>query len=1014
MPLYERRSWRTVVRSLHASAAIAITAIGIVSCNNEQAVAPQRPTAHGRPSDLVATSLGTASIPIPPTNAPNYAPECCYESSGGQPYVSTSVVVPANTPFRVRVNGTVTVSKNPVAQTLFPSLTNANFSKVGSYGAGGSGSNELMVMLVGVKAGGQTYPINFTGLQSGSSAPDSAVSNIKIYPYDLTIYVGRTGVAGAVGQGTTHADLYLLSSAQTLTVEKLTDLVHLTATPSYVHANAQVTFLATRDDGSTGVDSWHWQPDASQSWSTNTPCWWNNPCLFNVAASGTMTVYTSLGYANAHVTVYSNFTLTSDKSLANFGDTVTFTPKYDGVAGPAARWRWVPSDTSGDHTACANGVSPCKKGMHGSGTMWAYTATSGGDSASAQVTVRDKFELRAAPSLIAAGAVVTFRPYLNGQPTPAARWRWIPQGPGALWDNVAGCAAGATECHRATFVSGVMWASRSSSGGDSASALVTVSTDCGSAFAKRPSRQFANPGRAIVRPTEGRGGAASHAFTATAAACNDSATTSSDAGTDSLPTVPLHVVVETQGIDALPSAGNSTWPIGTVVPFQFLPKAGYDSAVVFVDDTLKKSGGMLARSGTLVMSVEHTIRVATDTNFALRPGMLGLQQRLRALINASDKPLAFARYLTWALDTTANPQIDEDLAIAEYLEFDPVADSANLARFDDALANYGFQIDVSGSQQHIVSILSPTDSISPVVADRARGRKTANGPARTSASTTSSNGVAFIYVNGIRTVESGAFASKRNLALLLNPASFPNSTVNYYWNRNSRGEIAAFGDQHLGCAGRALRDGTFRTALVALARYDACKVLAGAALVTFDDLAESMNQFVRLQWGIPITTASADADRLARIMAYYHQHAFQTVMVTHSQGNMVYADATTVLPSLEGGPVNTTSCTAGMSLASPINKSSFSVSGIFLDGMDINGDILTLIPLPNDFTPWLNSQAALDGQAAEAAAPVWLRPIIQDFWGPRIHDVDRNYFQGLLASTTTSRIRTLYNLCLSR
>jgi hypothetical protein len=106
-----------------------------------------------------------------------------------------------------------------------------------------------------------------------------------------------------------------------------------------------------------------------------------------------MTVYTSVGPATAHVSVFSSFTLEADKTTAYIGDTVTFTPRIDSATVPAARWRWAASDTSKHDTiACANNVSPCKKAMVTSGTMWAYlNATPGqGDSAGRFVTVLPK------------------------------------------------------------------------------------------------------------------------------------------------------------------------------------------------------------------------------------------------------------------------------------------------------------------------------------------------------------------------------------------------------------------------------------------------------------------------------------------------------------------------------------------------------------------------------------------------------------------------------------------------
>jgi plastocyanin len=111
------------------------------------------------------------------------------------------------------------------------------------------------------------------------------------------------------------------------------------------------------------------------------------------------------------VTVYTNFTLDADSTTVYIGDTVTFTPRFDGVAGSAAAWKWIPDDTAGDHVSCDNGISPCKKAIHGAGTMWAYTVTSAGDSASKHIAVLARRHLSLTPSdtvLVDTGSTVQF------------------------------------------------------------------------------------------------------------------------------------------------------------------------------------------------------------------------------------------------------------------------------------------------------------------------------------------------------------------------------------------------------------------------------------------------------------------------------------------------------------------------------------------------------------------------------------------------------------------------------
>lgn len=125
------------------------------------------------------------------------------------------------------------------------------------------------------------------------------------------------------------------------------------------------------------------------------------------------TCLSTIGYAQMYPIVYNgDLRLLASSSNVTYGDSVTFTPTYDGVAGPAGRWRWVPADTSDhDTVACAAFASPCKKKMVGSGTMWVYTGTSAGDSASKAVTVLPRRKLLLTPSdtiWVDSGATVQF------------------------------------------------------------------------------------------------------------------------------------------------------------------------------------------------------------------------------------------------------------------------------------------------------------------------------------------------------------------------------------------------------------------------------------------------------------------------------------------------------------------------------------------------------------------------------------------------------------------------------
>jgi hypothetical protein len=252
------------------------------------------------------------------------------------------------------------------------------------------------------------------------------------------------------------------------------------ANPAAIHPNQQVIFTASRDDGGPlNISTWYWQPDPGKPGSAGTACGWaaNPSCQKQVAGSGTMTVYADVGYATAHVIVYTNFTLDVDQSTVNFGNIATFTPKYDGVPGPAARWRFDPSDTTTHDTqACESGVSQCQKVMLTTGRMWAFTSlTPGqGDSDSKVVTVKEpKLYLRALTRSGAKGRTVTFEPNWSDDTTvTAATWAWAPD---TLPASTAACSGSPASCQAVIQQNGTMTATVSRQGiTRSASAHVTI------------------------------------------------------------------------------------------------------------------------------------------------------------------------------------------------------------------------------------------------------------------------------------------------------------------------------------------------------------------------------------------------------------------------------------------------------------------------------------------------------------------------------------------------------------
>lgn len=168
--------------------------------------------------------------------------------------------------------------------------------------------------------------------------------------------------AGAAPTTTQQVGLYAMSGSQSIRVETYTEALTLSAQPNYIHAGTPVKFTARRANSDSNVVMWGrgWTKDGGVS-AAGPSCGLENPCTSPVYGSGTMWVDAGINghtyRATTHVTVFSSFALDADRTTVDVGDSVTFTPKYDGVPGTAARWLWVPDDTAGDKSKCADNTA---------------------------------------------------------------------------------------------------------------------------------------------------------------------------------------------------------------------------------------------------------------------------------------------------------------------------------------------------------------------------------------------------------------------------------------------------------------------------------------------------------------------------------------------------------------------------------------------------------------------------------------------------------------------------------
>jgi hypothetical protein len=475
------------------------------------------------------------------------------------------------------------------------------------------------------------------------------------------------------------------------------------------------------------------------------------------------------------------------------------------------------------------------------------------------------------------------------------------------------------------------------------------------------------------------------------------------------------------GVAGTPFPTDTTYTAGAVIHYDLSASAGHEGLVVVVDDTIAPA------NGTVVMDTPHAIYAAADTILVATPDVQDMSARLMAVLNAADKPAAYSDFLQWYLDRSAvigSEQLANQLRVASYLSIDAVRDHDLLASFYSAMAGHLDVIDnYSGSPS--TYYFSPEDfgepgahaRRAPIVRrlvpragshfSRLSPQVQAGLPALGSAAGASLRATAsivtgppwpqepimFTYVNGIHTARLDAVDTKARMqALIYQMARFagpnPTAETSFYWNRDATGQMLAYSGVNE-CIGTFEDEFVVKAMLTSLVRYAQCKGTLFKRSVVNNDLLESLEQFIQLRYNRGIHVE--DARELATIDSTYHWWGYHTIHLSHSQGNMLVAQALQELPAREGHALQRGMCTAQLTMASPIPRANIPLDQYHLKGFTIRNDILLQLGLPNDFPRYeTDTSLALDSALAKVSADDRVKTLMK--FGTRIHDVNYSYF----------------------
>ena len=494
---------------------------------------------------------------------------------------------------------------------------------------------------------------------------------------------------------------------------------------------------------------------------------------------------------------------------------------------------------------------------------------------------------------------------------------------------------------------------------------------------------------------------------------------------------------------------DSTYADRSSVSYSYAARPGHMTPVVMLDDTLA------SLSGQILMDRDHSLEVVTDTIYTYA-GLTSLEKsiadRLTAWLAAPDKIAAerglIAYYLQLSSDGASSDALDAAQRVAAYVAIDPIRDAAALQQADDVLAGHSFYIDIySDNTFGIYDAVAPViptvaasriplgaagtgvggrnDSVLPrrlrpvgPVTYVSRHAQVTEGAARSldvSPGENPQESTHIVYTNGIWTPYGepntyGAAHSAQKLTQLVQ--QIPRfkkdwTTVVLHYNRTRSVQMQEYDRDHP-CDFAAVRDVGFLKIPFALVRYALCKGTRFERRITSIDLIEAAAQRVQLALNLPPT--NPDVDSLVHLIANLRNANNHVLLVGHSQGTLVDAQAIRALPAIEHHPLQVAhSCVAALALGPAASREHYPLDDYHVAGLLVEGDIIrTVFP-----TGWTSVTTA----RSQAAAPTIARSsdsLVAAFkYAKDLHDVDKTYF-GELAPDVGAALVVLHRECVAQ
>jgi hypothetical protein len=435
-------------------------------------------------------------------------------------------------------------------------------------------------------------------------------------------------------------------------------------------------------------------------------------------------------------------------------------------------------------------------------------------------------------------------------------------------------------------------------------------------------------------------------------------------------------VVHGPGVTGSPTSGDSGYKPGTKVRYAFDASPGYENVRVMLD------GDYVDPRGTLTMDQAHLLVATADMTVKLPPGREDLFQSARAILTSSNPAAAYQSHLNAVaklFDEVGDDEATRQLAIIEFLAYDPVRDAAALVRVDAALAGREFFL----TRESSLSIVKP-------------------GPLRSldvTRNEVETPSTAY-YVNGVLNDFTQAQGSTRALVSIVRETNAPSVTsVRLLYNRTYSAQMTSLEERTTMCLQDLARGEPFLGGLSLKFRYLRCLGDYAQHFTTNFDLVESARQVLELT-NTTTLVSEADARSFGNVLAGEMKLGRNIILVPHSQGNLMVQQTINVL-NASFKTIRDSRCISAVSLAAPMSTNWPLETGSDLLGVAVKGDMILWLGM-NHFA---QTETALSRQAeAEITGFEQLIPLIGPGpmvsaklaklkWGIRLHGAVASYMQ---------------------